>query len=167
MVLGIFLEMIEGQSINKYKLKKLKPGEKVGAGTTVILQKCPLFPQLTAIACFRVGPDNEGCPVVSQMFALSLNYEFFLPQELGLSITGEQITEMESNVQNIDYDLAAKEEKIRRHDVMAHVHAFGVCCPKAAPIIHLGATSCFVGDNTVCSFCVYLVFKDIKCYGRG
>ncbi|XP_065065872.1 adenylosuccinate lyase-like [Rhopilema esculentum] len=69
-------------------------------------------------------------------------------KELGLSITDEQITEMESNVQNIDYDLAAKEEKIRRHDVMAHVHAFGVCCPKAAAIIHLGATSCFVGDNT-------------------
>ena len=56
---------------------------------------------------------------------------------------------MEDNVSNIDYEVAAKEEKIRRHDVMAHVHAFGVCCPTAAPIIHLGATSCFVGDNTV------------------
>ena len=56
---------------------------------------------------------------------------------------------MESNIANINYEVAAKEEKIRRHDVMAHVHAFGVCCPTAAPIIHLGATSCFVGDNTV------------------
>eukprot|EP00112_Aurelia_sp_Birch-Aquarium-sp1_P005467 Seg1621.3 transcript_id=Seg1621.3/GoldUCD/mRNA.D3Y31 product="Adenylosuccinate lyase" protein_id=Seg1621.3/GoldUCD/D3Y31 len=69
-------------------------------------------------------------------------------KELGLSITDEQIKEMEDNISNIDYELAAKEEKIRRHDVMAHVHAFGVCCPKAAAIIHLGATSCFVGDNT-------------------
>ena len=56
---------------------------------------------------------------------------------------------MEANLKNIDYSLAAAEEKKRRHDVMAHVHTFGVCCPKAAPIIHLGATSCYVGDNTV------------------
>jgi len=56
---------------------------------------------------------------------------------------------MEANLTNIDYDLAAAEEKKRLHDVMAHVHTFGVCCPNAAPIIHLGATSCYVGDNTV------------------
>ncbi len=56
---------------------------------------------------------------------------------------------MEQNLSNIDFELAAQEEKKRRHDVMAHVHTFGVCCPLAAPIIHLGATSCFVGDNTV------------------
>ncbi|XP_020908690.1 adenylosuccinate lyase [Exaiptasia diaphana] len=55
---------------------------------------------------------------------------------------------MEANLTNIDYSLAAAEEKKRRHDVMAHVHTFGVCCPSAAPIIHLGATSCYVGDNT-------------------
>ncbi|XP_078347217.1 adenylosuccinate lyase-like [Oculina patagonica] len=67
---------------------------------------------------------------------------------LGLDITNEQIQEMEANLTNIDYNLAAAEEKKRRHDVMAHVHTFGVCCPKAAPIIHLGATSCYVGDNT-------------------
>ena len=71
---------------------------------------------------------------------------------LGLDITDEQIQEMETNLTNIDYKLAAAEEKKRRHDVMAHVHTFGACCPKAAPIIHLGATSCYVGDNTV-SFC--------------
>ena len=59
---------------------------------------------------------------------------------------------MEANLTNIDYKLAASEEKKRRHDVMAHVHTFGVCCPKAAPIIHLGATSCYVGDNTVSHF---------------
>ena len=69
-------------------------------------------------------------------------------QQLGLAISDEQIAQMQANVDNIDYELAAKEEKIRRHDVMAHVHTFGVCCPEAAPIIHLGATSCFVGDNT-------------------
>ena len=68
---------------------------------------------------------------------------------LGLDITDEQIQEMEANLTNIDYKLAASEERKRRHDVMAHVHTFGVCCPKAAPIIHLGATSCYVGDNTV------------------
>ena len=68
---------------------------------------------------------------------------------LGLDISDEQIQEMEANLTNIDYKLAASEERKRRHDVMAHVHTFGVCCPKAAPIIHLGATSCYVGDNTV------------------
>ena len=56
---------------------------------------------------------------------------------------------MEKNLTNIDFERAAVEEKRRRHDVMAHVHTFGVCCPSAAPIIHLGATSAYVGDNTV------------------
>ena len=55
---------------------------------------------------------------------------------------------METNLENIDFEEAAREEKATRHDVMAHVHTFGKQCPKAAPIIHLGATSCFVGDNT-------------------
>jgi len=68
-------------------------------------------------------------------------------QQLGIDITDEQIEEMEANIHNIDYELAAKEEKSRRHDVMAHVHTFGVAAPKAAPIIHLGCTSCYVGDN--------------------
>lgn len=70
-------------------------------------------------------------------------------QELGLEISDEQISEMENNLSKIDYSVAAAEEKKRRHDVMAHVHTFAACCPKAAPIIHLGATSCYVGDNTV------------------
>ncbi|XP_076545357.1 adenylosuccinate lyase isoform X2 [Osmia lignaria lignaria] len=68
--------------------------------------------------------------------------------ELGLAISSEQIAEMEAQVNNIDFEAAAKEEKATRHDVMAHVHVFGNQCPKAAPIIHLGATSCYVGDNT-------------------
>ena len=70
-------------------------------------------------------------------------------QRLGLPINDEQITEMEQNIDQIDFGRAAEEEKRVRHDVMAHVHTFGVGCPKAAPIIHLGATSAFVGDNTV------------------
>ncbi|CAB3982043.1 Adenylosuccinate lyase [Paramuricea clavata] len=69
-------------------------------------------------------------------------------KELGLNITDEQISEMENNITKIDYKIAAEEEKKRRHDVMAHVHTFGACCPRAAAIIHLGATSCYVGDNT-------------------
>jgi len=83
-----------------------------------------------------------------------------------LDITDEQIQEMETNLTNIDYKLAASEEKKRRHDVMAHVHTFGVCCPKAAPIIHLGATSCYVGDNTVSHFyiaCFVCVMNQILC----
>lgn len=69
-------------------------------------------------------------------------------KELGLDISEDQLDEMKSNLSNIDFDLAAAEERKRRHDVMAHVHTFGACCPSAAPIIHLGATSCYVGDNT-------------------
>ena len=75
--------------------------------------------------------------------------------ELGLTnedgsatITQEMIDEMEAHITDIDYEMAAAEEKKLRHDVMAHVHTFGHQCPKAAGIIHLGATSCYVGDNT-------------------
>ena len=67
---------------------------------------------------------------------------------LGLQITDEQLAEMEANADNINYDVAEERERVVRHDVMSHVYAFGVQCPKAAPIIHLGATSCYVGDNT-------------------
>jgi adenylosuccinate lyase len=67
---------------------------------------------------------------------------------LGLDITDAQIAEMEAHINDIDYEYAAMKEKELRHDVMAHVHAFGKECPLALPIIHLGATSCYVGDNT-------------------
>uniref|UniRef100_A0AAX7VS73 Adenylosuccinate lyase n=1 Tax=Astatotilapia calliptera TaxID=8154 RepID=A0AAX7VS73_ASTCA len=67
---------------------------------------------------------------------------------LGLPITDAQIAEMESHAEDIDFAMAAEEERKLRHDVMAHVHTFAHCCPTAAPIIHLGATSCYVGDNT-------------------
>jgi adenylosuccinate lyase len=68
--------------------------------------------------------------------------------KLGLPVTAEQVAELEANIENIDYDVAAKREKEVRHDVMAHVYAYGKACPGSAGIIHLGATSCYVGDNT-------------------
>jgi adenylosuccinate lyase len=68
--------------------------------------------------------------------------------ELGLPVTTEQIAELRSAVNDIDFDAAATYERKLRHDVMAHVHTYGDCCPTARPIIHLGATSCYVTDNT-------------------
>lgn len=68
--------------------------------------------------------------------------------KLGLPVTREQVEELEKNIDNIDYEAAAEREKLVRHDVMAHVYAYGLVCPKAKGIIHLGATSCYVGDNT-------------------
>ncbi|MDD4504232.1 MAG: adenylosuccinate lyase [Clostridiaceae bacterium] len=68
--------------------------------------------------------------------------------ELGLNITHEQIEELKAHICDINYEDAEKREKETRHDVMSHVHAYGLQCPKAKPIIHLGATSAFVGDNT-------------------
>ena len=75
-------------------------------------------------------------------------------KELGLSqdgkpvITDEQIEELKAHAEDINYDVAKEREKLVRHDVMSHVYAYGQQCPKAAGIIHLGATSCYVGDNT-------------------
>lgn len=69
-------------------------------------------------------------------------------KELGLPVSQEQLDEMADHLDDIDFELAAKKEKEFRHDVMSHVHAFGTVCPTAMPIIHLGATSCYVGDNT-------------------
>ncbi len=69
-------------------------------------------------------------------------------QALGLNITDEQIAELKAHAEDINYDVAKAREKEVRHDVMSHVYAYGVQCPKAKGIIHLGATSCYVGDNT-------------------
>lgn len=69
-------------------------------------------------------------------------------QKLGLDVTQEQIAELEAHAQDINYDVAEERERLVRHDVMSHVYAYGKQCPKAEPIIHLGATSCYVGDNT-------------------
>ena len=69
-------------------------------------------------------------------------------KELGLDITDSQIAQMKEHIYDIDYDRAAEYESRFRHDVMAHVHTYGESCPLAKPVIHLGATSCYVGDNT-------------------
>ena len=69
-------------------------------------------------------------------------------KELGLNITQEQIDELKAHKDDINYDVAKERERQVRHDVMSHVYAYGVQCPKAKGIIHLGATSCYVGDNT-------------------
>lgn len=69
-------------------------------------------------------------------------------KELGLDITDSQIAQMKEHIYDIDYDRAAEYESRFRHDVMAHVHTYGEACPLAKPVIHLGATSCYVGDNT-------------------
>ena len=68
--------------------------------------------------------------------------------ELGLPVTQEQVEELEAHIEDIDYEAAAERERQVRHDVMAHVYTYGLVCPKAKPIIHLGATSAYVGDNT-------------------
>lgn len=85
-------------------------------------------------------------------------------RKLGLNITDEQIDEMKSHRDDINYDVASKREREVRHDVMAHVYAYGVQCPKAKPIIHLGATSCYVGDNTdliIMREALYLIKKKL------
>ncbi|MBR7083156.1 MAG: adenylosuccinate lyase, partial [Clostridia bacterium] len=69
-------------------------------------------------------------------------------KSLGIDISDEQIAELEAHKDDINYDVSEAREKEVRHDVMSHVYAYGVQCPKAAGIIHLGATSCYVGDNT-------------------
>lgn len=68
--------------------------------------------------------------------------------KLGLNVTEEQVKELEAHINDIDYEVAEEREKVVRHDVMAHVYTYGKVCPKSAGIIHLGATSCYVGDNT-------------------
>ena len=69
-------------------------------------------------------------------------------KELGLNITDEQIAQMEAYKNDINFEVAEERERLVRHDVMSHVFAYGQQCPEAEPIIHLGATSCYVGDNT-------------------
>jgi len=92
---------------------------------------------------FLFSPDNKFRTWRKLWIALAES-----EKELGLSITQEQIDELIAHKDDINYDVASREERIVRHDVMAHVHAYGEQCPKAKGIIHLGATSCYVGDNT-------------------
>ena len=83
-------------------------------------------------------------------------------KSLGLPITKEQIKEMEAHIEDIDYVLVSKREKEVRHDVMAHVYAYGQVAPSAAGIIHLGATSCYVTDNAD-----LVIYRDALLYLRG
>ncbi len=83
-----------------------------------------------------------------------------------MGITDEQIAEMKEHIYDINYDVAKAREKEVRHDVMSHVYAYGVQCPKAKPIIHLGATSCYVGDNTdiiIMTEAMQLIKKELVC----
>ena len=87
-------------------------------------------------------------------------------KELGLDITDEQIEELKAHAEDINYEVAKEREAIVRHDVMSHVYAYGVQCPKAKGIIHLGATSCYVGDNTdliIMTEALKLVRKKLIC----
>ncbi len=89
------------------------------------------------------SPDKKFCTWRRLWIALAET-----EKELGLPITDEQIEEMKSHAEDINYEVAKEREKQVRHDVMSHVYAYGQQCPKAKGIIHLGATSCYVGDNT-------------------
>ena len=82
--------------------------------------------------------------------------------DLGLPITAQQVAELEAHIADIDYDVAAQREREVRHDVMAHVYAYGKAAPAAAGIIHLGATSCYVTDNAD-----LILYRDGLTYLRG
>ncbi|MBQ4603142.1 MAG: adenylosuccinate lyase, partial [Clostridia bacterium] len=81
--------------------------------------------------------------------------------KLGLPVTAEQVSDLENNIENIDYECVSKREKEVRHDVMAHVYAYGKVAPSAAGIIHLGATSCYVTDNAD-----LIIYRDALIYLR-
>ena len=129
------------------------------------------FPHTARLAQIRsyqeppVSHDSYQSPLVSRYASKEMSWNFSdnrkfrtwrklwlelarAEQSLGLSITNEQLAAMEANLEDIDYERAAQEERERRHDVMAHVHTFAAAAPEAAPIIHLGATSCYVTDNS-------------------
>ncbi len=106
--------------------------------------KSPLIERYSSVEMRRVfSPQNKFSTWRKLWIALAE-----AQKELGLDIKDVQIEQMKAHIENIDFDRAREIEKIRRHDVMAHVHTFGEQCPEAMPIIHLGATSAYVGDNT-------------------
>lgn len=97
--------------------------------------------------------SNEMVEVFSEQHKISIWRKLWYilaesEKELGLNITDTQLEEMKNNINNIDFDLAKQYETKFCHDVVSHIHTFGECCPNAYPIIHLGATSCFVTDNS-------------------
>ncbi|MBE3592607.1 MAG: adenylosuccinate lyase [Thermoanaerobacter sp.] len=104
----------------------------------------PLITRYASKEMAQIFSDDEKFKTWRRLWVALAKSE----KELGLNITDEQIKEMEENIDNINYEDAEKFERKFRHDVMAHIHAYGLLCPKAKPIIHLGATSAFVDDNT-------------------
>jgi len=104
----------------------------------------PLITRYASRDMSRIFSDNFKFRTWRRLWLLLAEAE----QELGLSITDEQLEEMREHLDDIDFEYAAKKEEELRHDVMAHIHAFGKAAPSAMSIIHLGATSAFVGDNT-------------------
>jgi adenylosuccinate lyase len=104
----------------------------------------PLGTRYASIEMNKIWSNNSRYSTWRKLWVALAETE----KELGINITDEQIKEMKENIYNIDYDIVSKREKECRHDVMAHVYEFGEKCPKAKPIIHLGATSCYVTDNT-------------------
>ncbi len=92
---------------------------------------------------YLFSPDKKFCTWRRLWIALAQ-----AEHELGLPVSAEQVEELRAHQEDINYDVAEERERVVRHDVMSHVYAYGQQCPKAAGIIHLGATSCYVGDNT-------------------
>jgi adenylosuccinate lyase len=104
----------------------------------------PLISRYASAEMSRVWSEQRKFSTWRQLWVALAEAE----QELGLPITGEQLDELRAHVDDIDFKAAAAHERRLRHDVMAHVHTYGDACPVARPIIHLGATSCYVTDNT-------------------
>ena len=104
----------------------------------------PLSTRYSGEEMKRIFSDNSKFSTWRKLWVALAESE----KELGIGITDEQIAEMKEHIYDIDFERAAEHEHEVRHDVMAHVLTFGEACPKAKPIIHLGATSCYVGDNT-------------------
>jgi adenylosuccinate lyase len=108
------------------------------------LYENPLIARYASKAMAQLWGDQRKFTTWRQLWVWLAEAE----QELGLAIAREQIEELRANIENIDFAAAQQHERRLRHDVMAHVHAFGDVCPRAKGIIHLGATSCYVTDNT-------------------
>ncbi len=107
------------------------------------LYASPFSKRYASLQMQALFSDNHKFQLWRQLWVYLAQAE----QQLGLPIRDEQIAQMQKNIENIDYDIAGAYEAQLRHDVMAHVHTFGDAAPLAKPIIHLGATSCYVGDN--------------------
>lgn len=104
----------------------------------------PLISRYASATMARLWSDQRKFSTWRRLWVALAEAE----QELGLGVTAEQVAELRMQVDNIDFAVANQYERRLRHDVMAHVHAYGDVCPTARPIIHLGATSCYVTDNT-------------------